>query len=118
MNDVNATGGHEERWLLDNVVTDVDDHVRMFDRSMHKVARRQRGVTKKAWVTLVGDALAHLRGHKRNIRLADELTEHSAGQLSISARTDHEQWMLRSSIRFTAASIDLSSAVGRRTRLV
>ncbi|MNP84677.1 hypothetical protein D3C76_1840910 [compost metagenome] len=37
MDDFGAPAHHEEWWLLNHVVTDIDDQVCSFDRAMHEV---------------------------------------------------------------------------------
>ena len=38
VNDLHSVGRHEERWLFDNVMTDVDNQIGGLDTAMHKVA--------------------------------------------------------------------------------
>ncbi|MCY1284104.1 hypothetical protein D9M70_329980 [compost metagenome] len=85
-----AAADHEERRLLDHVVADVDDQVGRFQRAVHEVAGRQRGVAEEARVALVHHALAHLGGDEGNAGAVDQLLEDLGGHLAVGPGADHQ----------------------------
>ena len=64
VNDRSSAPAHEERRLLDHIVADVDDQVRIVDGPMDEVVRGKSGVADEERVSLVQHALAHGRTHR------------------------------------------------------
>ena len=52
-------------------------------------------VTKKEWIALIDDALAHLGAEKGNTSFLNEGCEHLTGVDSVGARANQQQRMLR-----------------------
>ena len=86
---------HEEGRLFDHVVADIDDTVRVLDRAVDEIARRQRRAAEEQRVAFVDHALAHLGGDEGDAGLVDQLPQHPPGHLAIGARPDDEDRLLR-----------------------
>ena len=83
MNNVDAASFHKEGGLFHNIVTDIDDQICGFDRTMNEVAGRERRVAKEARITLIDDALSHLRGDVVDVEFFDEISQGVTGDFSI-----------------------------------
>lgn len=90
MDDGTPAAAHEERRLLDDIVSDIDDAIGVFDGAMHEIAIRQRGIAQPQRMRFIQHALAHLGGEEGDAEALDELAQHLAAGLAIGTRTHHE----------------------------
>ena len=94
VNDVDSPGRHEEGRFFHHIVPDVDNQIGGFNGPMHKVACRQRGITKKQRASFVDDPFAHLRSHAGDTESIDQRPQHVAGSLAIRSSSNDHQRML------------------------
>ena len=73
MNDLGAAWFHEKRRLFYDIMADIDDAIRRFDRAVDKITRGQGCAAQKFRMALINHALAQLGREKRDASLLDKL---------------------------------------------
>ena len=95
MNDLGATGAHEERRFLNHIVAHVDDQVSLVDGAVHEIAGGQGGIAEEMRAGFVHHPFTHLGGDHRDTQLLDKLSQHLAGELAVGAGTGQQQRLAR-----------------------
>ena len=85
---------HDERRLLDRIVTDGDDQIGAIDGLMHVVTFAERGRAHIEVATAGHRSLPHLRREERNLRAADEPADACRAARPGRGGAEHDQWPL------------------------
>ena len=95
VNDLRTAGLHEERRLLDHIVSDINDHIGGLDRAVHEIAGGQRRVADELRMPLIDHPFAELSGDEGQASMFDELQQHARSDFAIRAGANNENGRAR-----------------------